>query len=54
MIKEFLFSWINKPQYLLTISESIIAIIEILVVIVLIYLVASFIEKIIRKTKKNK
>lgn len=54
MIKEFLFSWISKPQYLLTIVDSVKAIIEILVILVAFYGIARLIEKAIKIFFKKK
>lgn len=54
MVKEFLFSWISKPQYLWTIVDSIKAIIEILVILVAFYGIARLKEKVIKKYSLRK
>lgn len=52
MIKEFLFSWINKPQYLLTMVDYTKAIMEMFAVLVGAYGIARLIEKLIKKMKR--
>lgn len=49
----FLFDWLNKPMYMLTVADRIIIIIGSISILYVIKIIVSFMEKLIKKIKKK-